>query len=738
VKVFDELRQRKVLQTAGLYFAVAWGVTEILSYLIERIPVFPAWTETAIAILFVLGFPLTVFLSWMFDVREGGVRRADPASGIGKGVIVLSITGLLVATAGLSYLIWPRVQARQGIVAAGDLGTVAVLPFENLTGDPSLGYLGAGLAEDIRQRLLAQTDLKVIGRVSMAGFAGGAVDLASLRNLLDAGHVLEGNLQQVAGQLQVSVALLDTASGKQLWGNTFRADRANFDPLRQRIVTSLAEQLALTVRVQKTATPVPNEALEAYLHGLAELNQPNVADGWFDEAVRRAPDFADAWARRALLRVDMIWRGLSVTRAWDEAEPMFERAHQIEPGNLLADFAEANLLWMARLDPLAAFEVLKRAEVRAPNHPLVLGGFTSALGYLPEHKQEAVLYGRRYVAQDPLSAEAHNSLGLALMFYGKLDEALQENARALELDPDFMRAWDYRANWQFWHNRQAEALVTYTQKARIENPASDESNRCMIMMAGSILPVDRAVPLFEKAIEKGIGMAGAHWWCDNPLETLKWKLKSAGRAAEADAVQARLDNWYAKTGNIPTNADMLQLANPEEAVVCGDDLCRLRQELGEDAMAAWLGPTPPIQHLNYDLTGRIVRALREAGQEEQGRRLATLAVEKIRSAAVSKLGPTEAGNLVEFLTLAGDTKAAMDYAEQVGPGAFYLFGTGLEDGLPELHAEPRLAAFLDRARAMLQAEVDKFDRMVASGEIVMPLPVPGPEKPGSDHTDRGG
>ena len=282
MSVFGELRQRKVLQNAGLYFAIAWGVTEILSYLLEHIPVFPAWTETAIAILFVLGFPVTVFLSWMFDVREGGVRRADPASGLGKGVIVLSITGLLVATGALSYLIWPRVQAQQGIVAAGDLGTVAVLPFENLTGDPSLGYLGAGLAEDIRQRLLAQTDLKVIGRVSMAGFSGAGADLASIRGLLDAGHVLEGNLQQVAGQLQVSIALLDTATGKQVWGNTFRANRANFDPLRQRIVTSLAEQLALTVRVRKAEAPVPSDALEAYLHGLADLNQPNVADGWFD------------------------------------------------------------------------------------------------------------------------------------------------------------------------------------------------------------------------------------------------------------------------------------------------------------------------------------------------------------------------------------------------------------------------------------------------------------------------
>jgi len=81
---------------------------------------------------------------------------------------------------------------------------------------------------------------------------------------------------------------------------------------------------------------------------------------------------------------------------------------------------------------------------------------------------------------------------------------------------------------------------------------------------------------------------------------------------------------------------------------------------------------------------------------------------------------------VTLMTLAGDTKGAMDYAELVGPRAFYLFGTWLGDDLPELQVEPRLPAFLDRANDMLQKEVEKFDRLVASGEIVMPFPVPGP------------
>ena len=119
MKVLEELKRRKVLKTAALYFAVAWGATEILSYLVERIPVFPAWADTAIAILFVLGFPVTVFLAWMFDVGKDGVRRADPASGIGKGVIVISMSVLLGLTGLLSYLLIPRIEAEKAGITQG-------------------------------------------------------------------------------------------------------------------------------------------------------------------------------------------------------------------------------------------------------------------------------------------------------------------------------------------------------------------------------------------------------------------------------------------------------------------------------------------------------------------------------------------------------------------------------------------------------------------------------------------
>jgi adenylate cyclase len=724
MRVFDELKHRKVLQTAAWYFAIAWGATEVLSFLIERIPVFPAWTDTAIAILFVLGFPVAMFLAWMFDVRKDGVRRADPASGMGKGVIALSVTSLLVATGVLSYLLMPKIEAERGIVQAGDLGTIAVLPFENLTGDPSQGYLGVGLAEDIRQRLLAQTDLKVIGRVSIAGFGGAGTDIAAVRGLLDVGLVLEGNLQNIAGNLQVGISLLDTATGRQVWGNIFSADKSGWGPLRQRIVTSLAEQLALTVRVREAEAPIPDEALVAYMHALSELAQPGVADGWFDEAIRLAPEFADAWARKALLRVDMIWRGMQLEQAWEEAQPMFTRAREIESDNLLADIAEAQLQWQARLDANASYEVLQRAETRAPNHPLVLGGLSSTLGFIPGRIQDAEDYGRRYLAQDPLNPDAHTSLGLALQFNDKLDQGLQALDRAIELDPHFMRAWDYKANWEFYLRSPADALVTYTRRAQIEAPASDETLRCIVHMAGVLLPIERAEPMLRDAIQRGLGLTPSHWWCGNSLETLHGKLAEAGRVVEAEAVTKQLLVWREEVGAIRTDSERFDL-DENTASHCENDLCRIQEALGDEAMAAWLGPDPPLHYFSFSNAVDISRALIEAGRVEEGRRLAAIAAPKVKDHAGPRGHPTVTGLAIFLLVLSGDIEGALDYAEQVGPEGFSFFGAGMEKeaaslNMPEFSDNPRWKAFTVRCDARLQVEVEKFDRLVASGKIVLP------------------
>ncbi len=88
--LFSELRERKVVQVAAIYVAVAWGVTEAVVTIVEQL-FLPQWVSTLAVIFFVVGFPVAVFLAWTFDLTPEGIRRADITSGRGKASIGLSM-----------------------------------------------------------------------------------------------------------------------------------------------------------------------------------------------------------------------------------------------------------------------------------------------------------------------------------------------------------------------------------------------------------------------------------------------------------------------------------------------------------------------------------------------------------------------------------------------------------------------------------------------------------------------
>ena len=109
---FGELRKRKVFQAAAIYGAVAWGVTEVVVTVVDRL-FLPQWVATLAVISFIIGFPLAMYLSWTFDITGDGIQRTEVSSRRGKASIVLSLLLLVAGTAGLFLLIKPTLQERQ-------------------------------------------------------------------------------------------------------------------------------------------------------------------------------------------------------------------------------------------------------------------------------------------------------------------------------------------------------------------------------------------------------------------------------------------------------------------------------------------------------------------------------------------------------------------------------------------------------------------------------------------------
>ena len=150
---FSELRERKVVQAAAIYGAVAWGLTEVIVTIVEQL-FLPQWVSTLAVIFFVVGFPVAMFLSWTFDLTTEGIRRTEIKSGRGTASIALSMLLLVAGTAGLFFLIRP---AMQEVAPDSPLvippNSVAVLPFENASRNADDEYLSLGVSDALRDQL---------------------------------------------------------------------------------------------------------------------------------------------------------------------------------------------------------------------------------------------------------------------------------------------------------------------------------------------------------------------------------------------------------------------------------------------------------------------------------------------------------------------------------------------------------------------------------------------------------
>ena len=167
---FSELKRRRVYQSAVIYAVAAWGLAQVIDFVAERL-FMPEWVPTLTAIVFIVGFPVAIFLAWIFDIGPDGIRRTGIGSIKGVGSIIAAVVMLVGGTALIYTMVWPRHEAAIDETIA-DANSVAVLPFRvqgQVTGNE---YLSEGIAEEILFALGTLTDLRVAARTSSFSFQG--------------------------------------------------------------------------------------------------------------------------------------------------------------------------------------------------------------------------------------------------------------------------------------------------------------------------------------------------------------------------------------------------------------------------------------------------------------------------------------------------------------------------------------------------------------------------------------
>jgi TolB-like protein/Flp pilus assembly protein TadD len=456
-RFWRELVRRRVVHVAGVYAIVSWIVVYMVATTYETLLLPDTVLLTLVALTF-LGFPVILVMAWYFRLGRGGVRfrragsadegayRDTPGRGNAAGATLVLIGALLAA--GTFFTVADRLFPERAPPLDVEDGSVAVLPFEDVSGDEEGRYFSDGMTEEVITRLARVPDLKVISRTSVMRYRGTDLGPDEIGRELGVAAVLEGSVQRDGGRVRIGARLVDTRTTRTLWAESW--DRALYDIFA--IQTELAERIAGSLglalvgfdpaAVDEPRLPTTDlEAYDLYLRGRFFWNQRSPealarSVELFREALARDPDFAlahaglaDAWVvmpyhtgspapeqmARALEAAD---RALALNPAlgeahaarafaltglwrWDEAEAEFRRALELSPG-----YATGHEWYAVHL---------------------------MALGQVEEGLEAA----RRAHALDPLSRVIGYVLGLLLFVSGEPEAALARFDRTLELDPGF-------------------------------------------------------------------------------------------------------------------------------------------------------------------------------------------------------------------------------------------------------------------------------------------------------------
>jgi TolB-like protein len=292
-----ELKHREVYQTAGAYAVIAWGVTEILDGVISRLG-WPDWWATLIVILFVVGFPVAMFLAWVFDWTSEGIQKTEPWTAMGRVTIVAAIIFLIAGSGGLFWLINPS-----GIAHLEQVG-ITVLPCR-YRGEAGQAFRAEGVAGVINDKLAHLEQLHVPSFSSILELSAQNVGTAEIGEKASLSWLVECRIKQDQHRWQMDVSLTNVQSNESELVTSLEVETVEWVSTLDAATTALVQSLGFSNTQNKTAGRSTGHvrSFDAYLKGEQAMRGKTAeyfqaARDYFHTA-QQAPGFELARVREA-------------------------------------------------------------------------------------------------------------------------------------------------------------------------------------------------------------------------------------------------------------------------------------------------------------------------------------------------------------------------------------------------------------------------------------------------------
>jgi len=384
--------------------------------------------------------------------------------------MLVVLTALLAFSCLLGYLAYSRYSARQGNIAS-----VAVLPFTNVSKDPELDYLADGLSESIINKLAGVQGLKVIARTSVSRYKADQVDAKAVARDLGVEAIVVGRVLQLDNNLRISTELVRTKDSVRLWGGQYTRHVGGWVAVQ----SDISEEIARRLRGQLTSSQSQQlarretnnpQAYELLLKGRTYWRKGG-HENWkraidcYQQAIVLDPNYAQAYAYLGASYKSLIGNSLLDPGEFrTAAEAAARRALELDPNLADAHWTMANIKTDA-WDWAVAEQSFKRAIEINPNLAAAQNAYSAFLSVMGRH-DESIASIRRARELDPFSLTIHANIGYRFYFARRYDEAIESLKRTLELDPNFALGHLLLGYAYSGKRMYSEAIAAYEQAAR--------------------------------------------------------------------------------------------------------------------------------------------------------------------------------------------------------------------------------------------------------------------------------
>jgi eukaryotic-like serine/threonine-protein kinase len=331
------------------------------------------------------------------------------------------------------------------------LDSIAVLPLENLSGDPAQEYFSDGMTDALITELQKIKSLRVISRTSVRQYKGTIKTLPEIARELNVKAVVEGSVLRDTDNVRINVQLLQASPEKHLWANAFDRKMKNVLALQSEVARSIAQEIRVTVTPQEqtrlaSGRPINTEAYQLYLQGRYHFAQRTLAAfnksiQLFQQVLEKDPDNALAYAGLAESYGILPFYGGALPKdAFPKAKAAALKALELDNSLAEAHTALGFVLLYWDWDwPAAEKELLQAIDLKQ-SYVVAHHWYAEYLSAMGRHEQ-AVAEIKLAQELDPLSPLMLAIGGEVCNYAGRYDEAIEQCRKALELDPNFGLAY---------------------------------------------------------------------------------------------------------------------------------------------------------------------------------------------------------------------------------------------------------------------------------------------------------